>query len=623
MNCVQLLSILVSLCVACVLGSEESSQCCPTGFVPSQSRKNCFCGSMVPKNPLHILDCPDDYQAVLENGFWAGYFESDNETCNEMLLYVGRCPVGFCEIDSNKSQFSWDRGLNLPRSTSNEEITKVVCSHTRTGPLCGQCRQGYGPGINIFLADCVHCETDKLSQVGWLIWMVMEILPLIISLVVVLIGNINLLKGPLNSYLLYAQIINALFPISKYGPIYDAGTGDPRTVIMLTIFSICFSTFGLQFFSIVLPPFCISPNIGAFDQLDIIMLKFGVGIFPLAVLLLILLGHWCFKQGACVRPRIACRECVSGIHCCRRCRVDGCFAGSVTNALTTFYILVFTRLLIYTGGIFNKSEVVSYNGNSKSLVTFQGSMEYFGNPRHIAYCIVSMVIVVILVIPPTLFLLAYPALPRLQSIMAESKNKTLKRLSKLGAFAYFTKSWMQHFGDLFQSSYRNKYRFFAGIELLVRIVMVIMWHVIESRDSAYMWLGILSTTLLVTHCICWPRMKPWINRLDAIMYGNLIVVAILGSSIYKQSNYPNHRSTLAFTAVMLLPATYLVVYVGWEIQHRLRRHCKKVRKNPSIAVNERTSFISSLPPSTIRRYTYEDTDDARRSLELVSSHEEY
>ena len=38
--------------------------------------------------------------------------------------------------------------------------------------------------------------------------------------------------------------------------------------------------------------------------------------------------------------------------------MDGCFnAGSVTNSLKTFYILVFARLLIYTGGIFNKSEV--------------------------------------------------------------------------------------------------------------------------------------------------------------------------------------------------------------------------------------------------------------------------
>ena len=257
-------------------------------------------------------------------------------------------------------------------------------------------------------------------------------------------------------------------------------------------------------------------------------------------------------------------------------------------------------------------------------------MEYFGNPRHIAYCIVSMVIVVILVIPPTLFLLAYPALPRLQSIMAESKNKTLQRLSHLKIWIVFSKPSVQQFVDLFQSSYKDQFRYFVGLGLLLQILMVILWNTLESREDAFMALAILSTIMLVVHSASYPRINPWINKLDSVIYGNLIVVAILGSNIYHKSNYPllsQGKSTL-FVVLIFLPSVYLALYIWWKGFIRIKNICKQwgINNRISAADNEKSALVPSPYPqrhNTVQKHEFDGSGRKYndRYLEFLSSSE--
>ena len=106
----------------------------------------------------------------------------------QLVLFTGECPRGYCEGEEVGNP------LLLPGPNSSaEDLNQVVCGATRKGILCGECSPGFGPGVNLFLAPCVHCATDRLSQVGWLLWLLLEALPLLLMLAVFLVFDINLL----------------------------------------------------------------------------------------------------------------------------------------------------------------------------------------------------------------------------------------------------------------------------------------------------------------------------------------------------------------------------------------------------------------------------------------------
>ena len=99
---------------------------------------------------------------------------------SKLELYTGKCPRGSCSGRENGAPIL----LPGPSNTSNltEELNEIVCGRTRKGLLCGECSPGYGPGVNLLLAPCVHCATDPLSQVGWLLWLLLEALPMLLML---------------------------------------------------------------------------------------------------------------------------------------------------------------------------------------------------------------------------------------------------------------------------------------------------------------------------------------------------------------------------------------------------------------------------------------------------------
>ena len=106
-------------------------------------------------------------------------------------------------------------------------------------------------GVNLFLAPCVHCATDPLSQVGWLLWLLLEALPQLLMLAAFLVFDINLLAGPLNSYLLYVQFVNASWPISSIGPITITTLQAVWLCALLTSFSLeCSTCNSFHFFSL-------------------------------------------------------------------------------------------------------------------------------------------------------------------------------------------------------------------------------------------------------------------------------------------------------------------------------------------------------------------------------------
>ena len=229
---------------------ESDKNCCPPGFVVEHD--DCVCGSA--QDNLQISRCDENNTtAYIAGGTWVGYVPSTDYPgeCagSNSSFYVGICPNGYC-VNEGRDQ------ILLPHNRSAEELDLLICGETRTGILCGKCRDGFGPGVNLFLAPCVDCKNDPLSQYGWLLWISLEFVPLCVMLFIVLYFNIDLLSGPFISYWMYAQIITASFPISTIGPIPIQNTAG--SVLLRLLFIIFYGIFYLQFFTFLFPPFCLT-----------------------------------------------------------------------------------------------------------------------------------------------------------------------------------------------------------------------------------------------------------------------------------------------------------------------------------------------------------------------------
>ena len=548
---------------------------CPPGFLPSDHGNNCVCGSEYGTLPIDRCD-ERQCRAYLRSGYWAGYV---GEPHRKGQLFTGECPRGYCEGEVVGIP------LLLPGPNSSaEDLNQVVCGATRRGILCGECSPGFGPGVNLFLAPCVHCATDPLSQVGWLLWLLLEALPLLLMLAVFLVFDINLLAGPLNSYLLYAQFIAASFPISSVGPIVISNTAS--SVIVRFLYVIFFGIFNFQFFSFTFPPFCISPGAASLDQLDIILIKTFTRLLPFIIVLAIIALQWCNHYGYC-------RLTTCWHYLCHRFKIGRWLAGRVSaqstaHGLSALFVLVYTRFVSY-GGILCEHNIVKPSNTSSAsaiaVLKVQGNLLFFQAPKHIAITIFVLLLIIFMIFLPTFLLLVYPALPQLQAKLQQSKYRVLRRVSGLKCLSVFSRPSIQHFGDLFQSSYKDSCRFFAGVLLLMRFVVVLAWNSqwSQSLHGGYVITTALSVAVLTLHSLFRPHRRAWINVVDSFLYAHLAIVNLLG--VYIFSNPTSRTSEKSWTTLYLIaffaPSVYLVFYVASVL-------CKKCwsrrRLQPSAAV---------------------------------------
>ena len=572
-------SCLLTLVCSAAADDEECSTCtpvdgrCPPGFLASGDC-NCKCGSEGGVLPIDKCD-KQQCRAYLRTGHWAGYVRQPAGTDGDRLeLYTAKCPSGFCESGGSTP-------LLLPglsnSSNFTEELNQVVCGTTRKGLLCGECSPGFSPGVNLFLAPCVHCATDPLSQAGWLLWLLLEALPLLLMLAAFLIFDINLLAGPLNSYLTYVQFVNASWPISSIGPITINNSAG--SVVMRFAFVIFFGMFNLQFFSFLLPPFCISPSAANLDQLDMILIKVFTRLLPFITILVIIALQWCNQYGYCGVPKYwqYLMNRFKAVHWLTK-RMSG---QSAAHGLSAFIILTYTRFLTYGGGLYSSTTLQPSNPANASpieVMALQGNHVFFDTPKHTVVAIAFLLLLIFTVLLPTFLLLVYPALPQLQAKMQNSKYKVLQRVSSLKCLDVFSKPSIQHFGDLFQSSYKDNYRFFAGVLLLMWIVVVIAWNISTSREEGYVIMTALSLAVLALHSLLRPHRNHWINVVDSLMYTHLTASNILAVYIY--SNPVSMRSTqkswmTLYQFALFAPGACVMLYLANVLRKKWRKSCRR------------------------------------------------
>ena len=259
---------------------------------------------------------------------------------------------------------------------------------------------------------------------------------------------------------------------------------------------------------------------------------------------------------------------------------------SAAHGLAAFFILVYTSFLSFGATLCNHNVIEPSkpsNASAIAVLEFQGNLGFFETAKHIVFTVVILLLSVFIILLPTCLLLVYPALPQVQAKLQHSKYKALQCFSELKCLNLFSSPRIQQFGDLFQSSYKDNCRFFAGVLLLVRIVVVVAWNISRSRVEGYILMTALSIAVLAFHSLIHPHQRGWVNVVDSLMYAHLAAINLLAVGIY--SNPASHQSleeswSTLYQFALFAPGAYLVLYLASVLYRRMRR---LYRKQPSTA----------------------------------------
>ena len=143
--------------------------------------------------------------AYLRPYVWAGII---NKT-GDLIFVTADCPQGYCNISSVSSP--------LPGSLSSaarEELELEQCLN-RNGTLCGKCITGYCVATNSPTYQCTSSMSSSLNENGILWLILLKYVPFTVFLLLIIFFNISLVDGPLNSYILFSQIINYVGPYAN------------------------------------------------------------------------------------------------------------------------------------------------------------------------------------------------------------------------------------------------------------------------------------------------------------------------------------------------------------------------------------------------------------------------
>ena len=290
---------------------------CPPGFkltsTVNASSRNCVCNVNA---YVGLFKCDShNFRSYLLPGYWAGFITIHDNS--EPVLVTATCP--FCEYQINNFSDTPEYEVVLPRERSDLDMT--VCGERRTGILCGKCREGYTVHFHSPDFLCKQLQDEPLEcKLGWLFYILSELVPLSVVFVTVLVLNISFTSGGISGFILFSQLLDS-FDINASGIIAIGQTAK----VLTQIYQVIYGFFNINFFHTESLSFCLWKNASV---LDMFAVKF---ITLLYILLLIGTVIWVMDK-------------YGGKYCGKCCRITT-IRLSVVHGISTFLIICYTKFV--------------------------------------------------------------------------------------------------------------------------------------------------------------------------------------------------------------------------------------------------------------------------------------
>ena len=300
-------------------------------------------------------------------------------------------------------------------------------------------------GVPINNLTCINCT--QYSKYGIILFIVLELIPMTLMVIVIIIFNIQLTNGSINAVVFYSQLIAIIYSINGLNSSihYSITIFQHLSAIPNYIFNLDFTPFLLNYI-----PLCISDHM---SPLGAISFWYVIGFYPLLLLLLLYIWMTLYYKGyKCVvfitRPFHRCMA--------RFWSMTG-IEPSFTRSIPSIYILCFTQLTA------TSFKILSFDiGSNFDVVFYYDAKQGYFHKWHGLAGSIAIIVLLFLIILPTLCILFYP----------------FKWFQKLLDCLHLRKPLLITLADVFTGPYKNgtentfDYRFMAGLYLLARIIVL-------------------------------------------------------------------------------------------------------------------------------------------------------
>ena len=521
---------------------------CPPGFYyphdedEAEKRKRCKCSTGTSEELYGITGCDNELLvAHLNPQLWAGYVSLEGKA--ERLMTSG-CPPGYCKNYSK---------VRLPNS-AHTAIDDLVCLNHRGDHLCGKCKRGYYVYANSPTYHCGRCN-DTLSNHGFLILIVSKYVPLTLMMCFIMFFDISLVDGPLNSFIVFSQILITL-------PLYDKiGLATKRkhfASVLNDIVYFIYNIWNLNYFEYFVKKFCTLKHNSTLPTLAEEYIPAFYVLF-LCVMFFIIIP-WIYS--CCAQSRLqAIQNCVLKMErMCIRFRYHWSVRNSVIHSLTTFLVLSYSRITLVTFKLLAPAVLYGPGGLDshyhKTVVWFDGTKSYFGS-EHLPYALSALLMLIIFVLIPPLLLLSYPLLPVLLTRLGLQDYWIVKKL------IINPLSKCVPIFDAFQSCYKDEYRFFAGLLFVYRVLALAVFAFTPTTALNLAWLQGFLLVILLLHCTCQPYKKRWHNFMEGSVFAVLASISIITFYRLFEAETTRTPTNVSFWMQMTLiycPFVYFLVY---------------------------------------------------------------
>ena len=503
---------------------------CPPGFLLDQSKLECIGG----RYPFVLTRT--NLTSSIQRGYWIG--EINNETVVAQCSY---CPYN--------TKLPLSNYIDLPQDHS--KLDKFFCEDLkREGALCRQCIEGYAPAVNSEVYKCVKCSAEN-AKYSWLLYLLTEYVPTTIILLLVILFNISVTSGPLNSFVFFAQVISTTFGVDADGLIPYPSITPAATALKHTYLSI-YGVWNLNFFlSFDWALFCLGPDV---TTLHLLALDFIQAVYPLLLLLVIwvvvTLYYSNYRIVVCiVRPlhRFFARS--FGLLNLQR---------SIMDAFATFIVLSYAKfaatsaVLLYPNGLYSEDGktvdfVSKYDGNYPFL-----SSQY--SPFLISSILTSLLVCILM--PILLFLYSlkpfYRLLERIHFTYLLPGEKA----------SHFLNSFYHCYKDGTTGGYDQRY--FASLLFFIKLIIIFSYSYALNWAQQYIIQQFLCTIAILMISVFQPYKRMLYNIVDTCIFTILAFINVLTLyNRYLDIADLGLSSSSYYIQIMLIfsPLAYIVSYV--------------------------------------------------------------
>ena len=518
------------------------AQCPPGFYLPNTtpvSESRCRCSVHDANEKYNDIPYCDEasMQAFLQSQFWAGYIR------NHSVLVVGRCPPGYCL--SNGS-----RQLPLPTEANNTKLDELICSpNNREVILCGRCKPGYFVYVNSKYYECGQCTV----KFGHLVEILAKYVPLVMFLIGIIMLDINLVSGQLNTFVFFSQMLTSL-NLYAGGQIPISDVAKP----FVEIYQFCYGIFNLQYFELLdsFPGVCTFKSQSA---LTVVALDYIAAVCPLIVIFIVwfitYISDFCVATGK--------RNAVGKVAFClrnvyRKIKPNKTvsLSQSFFRGFVTFLVLSYTKFTLVTFTLLKPGYLSGPGGSQYDIVVnLDGTLEYFGH-EHLPYAIPAILVLIFIVLLPLVILAMYPHMCTCLGIPMDK---------------------LMPFFDTLRGPFKLDCYCFALFYFVYRLVLVALFSFLPEVQHQYILQLIFSVAILVFHAIILPYKEKPHNIVDLCLLA--LIPTVLGISFYQLFNVVTtnniNQVAMAVQIILLyLPLIYLASIMLYKL-YKWRRPYKK------------------------------------------------